>query len=83
MSEKPPRHAYELTLRIGGETWEDVLRMLENKAHHIRQHGPECDSTWGGAGTSGYVHIQTRDVTPEKYREELEAWMQRRREGEA
>ena len=73
---QPPQHPFELRISIGGNDWEYVLRTLDEIAAHIRQHGPECGLSSGGWNGCHSVDIQTREVTPAQYREELEAWMQ-------
>jgi hypothetical protein len=75
----PPKHAYEVLIKIGGETWEYVTQTLHDLAFHVEEHGPECGLTSGGAGGSHYVHIERRDISPQDYRIELEAWLAQRR----
>lgn len=76
---EPPRHAFELEIKIGAETWERLLCELGRLDDHVREHGSACNMASGGGGSSSSVHIELRDVTPEQYREELEAWCHGRR----
>lgn len=75
----PPQHAFELRVHVGGEDWEMTLRELERLVDHVRGHGPACNISSGGGGTSSQVSVGKRDVSPEQYRDELEAWMLQRR----
>jgi hypothetical protein len=72
-----PPHAYEVTIRIGGDDWEYVERALAEISTHLPDHGPDCNMCSGGAGGSHSVSVVTRDVTPEQFRAELEKWRQR------
>ena len=73
-----PKHAFELTVCVGGEDWEHTVRELERLTSHIRRHGPECNMSSGGAGTASHVYIETRDISPDAFEVELEAWSQQR-----
>jgi len=70
----PPKPAFTVTLSVGGCDWDTLVRRLVEEAEHIRMHGPECRSVWGGAGTHGHVQIDRRDVTSESYEAELQTW---------
>lgn len=71
---KPPVHAFEVRISIGGDDWGYVLRAIEELASHIPDHGPECGMCSGGGGGCHSVDIKRRDVTPEQYHRELEEW---------
>jgi len=75
---KPPRHAFEVEIHVGGETWGDTLREIQRFCEHIERHGPECNLASGGAGSAGHITVWKRDVTPAQYRRELEEWAQQR-----
>lgn len=71
----PPMPTFTLTLKIGACDWEDLAPRLRAEAEHIAEHGPECRSVWGGAGTHGSVEIIHRpEVTRESYEKELHDW---------
>lgn len=69
-----PQHAFEVRINIGGETWDYVVRTLDELAEHVAGHGPDCNMCSGGAGGSHSVTITTRDVSVEQFRAELEEW---------
>lgn len=70
-----PKRAFELTIKIGGNTWEDVLRELSFLSVHLPEHGQDCDSVMGGCDSYHTVHVQeTPGMTREKYFKELEAY---------
>lgn len=77
--EKPPKHPFELSLQIGGETWELVVHELYEMARHVEEHGPNCTSFGGGGGTAHTVTIEKRDISPADYRKELQDWFERQR----
>ena len=79
MESAPPKHAFELEIRIGGEDWASTMHELERFTAHVREHGPECSLASGGAGTAGDIRIDTRDISPEEYREELHCWWKQQR----
>lgn len=69
-----PRHAFEVTIKIGGDDWEYVLRAIKELAQYLEDHGPECKLLSAGAGGCHHVHIETRDIAPEDYHMELMRW---------
>ncbi len=72
---KPPRPTYTLTISICACDWERLIEQLREKVDHVADHGPICDSCWGGAGTHGHVRIEHHaDVTPESYEKALHEW---------
>ena len=80
---RPPAHAFELRISIGGENWDYVVRTLQELADHIPEHGPTCGLCSGGAGGSHSVTIHQRDVTPEQYHIELQQWLASHKEHKA
>ncbi len=76
MKKSPPMPAFTVEISVGGCDWQTVLRRIEETVSHVREHGPECRSVWGGAGTHGHVHIVQRSVTREQYEAELSQWLQ-------
>lgn len=79
MSERPHR-AYELDIHVGGDTWYDVMRNLEELADHIPDHGPACSSASGSPSCGHSVTVTHRpEMTHEKYIEALTAYLEARR----
>lgn len=71
-----PHRAFELTIKIGGDTWEDVVRELAFVADHVPAHGETCDSTMGGCTSNHLVSIERRpDMGNKRYFEELHAYL--------
>lgn len=67
-----PRRAFELTIRVSADTWEDAVRELRSFTEHIEEHGPECEMI----SASGYVHIDhDPERTHDRYLADLAAWM--------
>jgi len=76
MPMSPPRRAFELTIKIGGDTWRDVLRDLLDTARHVEQHGPQCNSVSGGYSTNHIVDVRVDpDMTHDRYVDQLEAYL--------
>lgn len=73
-----PKRAFEVEIRVGGDTWEDVARHLRDLMIHIEDHGPRCSSVSGGPSVGSYVDIVERpEMTHERYHEELERYLRR------
>lgn len=75
----PPKHPFEVRISIGGDDWDYVLRVIDELALHLRDHGPDCSLCSGGAGGSHSVHIERRDISAADYHRELEAWFRARK----
>lgn len=75
----PPQAPFTLELNVNGDTWDDLLRILQREVAHIADHGPDCKSYGGGGGGAHSVVIRRRDVSVEQYRGELDEWWQRQR----
>lgn len=70
----PPRRCYELDIKIGGDSWADVLRHLDELSRHIPEHGQECNSVSGGySGNHWVTCYHDLDMTHDKYFELLDA----------
>lgn len=71
-----PHRAYELEIKIGGDTWQDVLRHLHELQQHIPDHGEECNSVSGGS-TSNHIVIVGRypEMTHDRYVQELDEYL--------
>lgn len=70
-----PRHAFEVRISIGGNDWDYVRRTMKELLDMVEDRKPEevgCAS--GGWNGCHSIDVQRRDVTPDKFREELEAW---------
>lgn len=71
-----PHRAYELDIHIGGDSWEDVLRHLQDLAHHIPDHGLECNSTSGGYSANHTVHVAHRpEMNHDRYFDDLSEYL--------
>jgi hypothetical protein len=71
----PPMHRYELRITIGAVDWDSMQRALEDVVEHVKSRDEKsvgmASGGWNGCHS---VDLFVRDVTPEIYREELEAW---------
>lgn len=76
MSIERPRRKYELDLRIHGDTWEDIVRELQDLAQHAKSRGPECSSVSIGS-SSGYIITVRHDpnMTGDLYQQQLEEYL--------
>ncbi len=78
-----PKRAFELIVTIGADTWADALVEMDRLADHIREHGPRCHVVSGGCSSGAYVDIRhDPTMTPERYVEELTAYLKSRRRSE-
>lgn len=73
---KPPVSCVEIRMSIGAESDEIAIRQMQDYLYEWMDGGPRA-SCWGGAGSHGSIDVSRRDVTPEQYREELAAWMEK------
>lgn len=71
-----PQHPFEVTIKIGGEDWEYVTRVMHELAIHLEAHGSECTMCSGGAGGSHSVSVAKRDISKEEFRKELMEWFE-------
>lgn len=79
-----PHRAYQLTISIGGDTWEDVMRELEHFHLELESHGAECGLVAGGSSSSGYIHIvHDPDMTHDRWCEALRVYVKASREAAA
>lgn len=76
-AEGPPVHPFEVRISIGGNTRKYVVETLEDIAFAIQEGRGEVVS--GGYSGCHSVTIATRDITPDDYRKELAAWMERQK----
>ena len=78
MSEKPPQHAFEITIRIGANTWEYARSAAQEIAYYIADREPDqVNLSSGGWDGCHSVDLQRRRISPEDYRKELEAWREK------
>lgn len=69
-----PHRAFELEIRIGGDTWEDVIHHVRDLLPHIEDHGTACNSVSGSPSAYHSVNIVHRpEMTHERFIEELDA----------
>ena len=74
---RPPRRPYELEIKIGGRTWDDVLYQLRELATHIPEHGMQCDSVSGSPSSNHSVSVYTDEtMTDERYWRELDDYLE-------
>lgn len=79
MSDKPKRR-FELTLGVSGDSWEDVVRAVEDLLPHIVAHGPKCDSVSGSPSSGHWVHVvEDPEQTHERYHQQLEEYLEKKR----
>ena|ERR1051325_3769585 len=76
-AEAPPVHPFEVRISIGGNTRKYVVETLEDIAREIEEGRGEVVS--GGYSGCHSVTIATRDISPDDYRKELTAWMERQK----
>ena len=70
-----PKRCYTITVVVGGDTWADAARQLQQVADHVVDHGPECNETSGGPVSGSHVTIEHRpETTHDAYFEEIERW---------
>lgn len=73
--EEGPKRMYTLSVKIGADNWNEVLRNLEEVLHLVDERGATVDSVLGGPSgnwivVGGYNPGQTHD----KYFEDIKKW---------
>lgn len=75
VSSERPMRCFEVTITVGGDTWEDVRWQLQGILPHIEDHGPDCKSVSGSPTSNHVVHVvHNPEMTNEKYFAAIEAW---------
>lgn len=70
-----PRRAFDVTIRVGADTWEAAQWALGRLIRHVIDHGPECNMVSGGYSTGSTVDIVVNHdptMTHDRYFEELQ-----------
>lgn len=84
MDREMPRHPHELSIKIGAEDWDYVVRTLEELFERAKESERRNLSGFGGGGGGSYSVVQTdRDVGREAFRRELQAWFEDQKVGES
>lgn len=79
--EAAPQHAIEVRISIGANDENFLARVLK-EMDYLAETGSLKAGCSGGWDGSYSVTIARRDISPDAYRAELEAWRVRRKEGE-
>ena len=75
---KVPQRAFTLTLRVDGDTAQDLARSLYHLGDQIER-GELTTGTFGSPTTGGSYELLSIDKPHEKYFEELHAYLAARR----
>ena len=70
----PPRHAFELRIALGANTWEFVNRAIDDIRRDLDRNREHTGCASGSPDGCYSIDIQRRDITPAAYREELREW---------
>lgn len=82
-SRRPPLPPLSLTVTVGATNWDTLRARFDPLAHHVLEHGPECNESSGSSDVYSQVVFVSREVDVEAYRAELEAWLKREDERRA
>lgn len=81
---KAPKRCYEITITVGGDTWDDAIHEVLRLAYHAKDRGPECRCFCGGGHVGGSVEVRhDPNMTHERYIAELEEYLEMLRAYEA
>lgn len=77
LAAKPPKRAYQLVIRVDGDTWEDVVRMMREINTSVRDVGPDAFPCLSGGYSCGYTVQKVVDptMTHDRWAEDLNAWL--------
>lgn len=76
---KPERH-HEVAIRIGADTWDDVISALMNITFELETKGPGRQMVSGGS-SYGYIVIDKTndDITNKIYFDRVDKWLKEQR----
>lgn len=67
-----PHRAFEIELKVTGDTWKDVVYELNRIIDEVKEHGQDCKLVSGGYSSGGYVLINhDPNMTHDKYFEDI------------
>ena len=70
----PPRRAHSFTLKVDGNTFDDMLHLLSHFSAEFRN--GKHKAVMGGVDSGGYFfYAENPAMTPDKYMEELTAYL--------
>lgn len=73
---KKPGRRFEVTVRISGDTWPDVVQASQGILRHVEVHGPGCSMASGGYSDGYSVEVvEDPAMTHERYVTELDAYL--------
>lgn len=77
---KAPERRYVLSLKVGGDTWEDTLSLLRHLVYEAETRIGDLPSgnmiTTGGVNSGGYVNLRFNpDMDHEKYHQQNQAYL--------
>jgi hypothetical protein len=68
-----PKHAFEASITIGADTWQELESALEQIGTEVAMHPPGPKKSISGRYSIDIEHRP--EQTPEKYREEADAYL--------
>ncbi len=73
--EKPHR-AFELTIRIGADSFENLMSEVDSAFAHTRKLRENCNMVSGGINAGVSIYLETDEsMTTKRYHEELERYL--------
>lgn len=79
-----PQRKHEIAIRIGADSWEELLTRLRNLEDYLHIEGPGRELVSGGPA-SGCIAVDNEcpSQTHEVYFEQVEKWIEKRRREKA
>lgn len=78
-----PKRAFEVTLKIGADSWKDVIDQVDHLGFVLEQSGPKCSSVSGGPSSNHSVEVvHNPEQTHDKYFSQLDDFLEDQRERE-
>lgn len=73
---KKPHRAFEVTIKIGADTWAGLLTELDFVHSHLNDHDESCDSIMGGPTSNHSIEVSVdRTIDHDRYHKELKEYL--------
>lgn len=72
-----PRRRFEVTIKVGGDSWDDVMHTVRTACEELRVSGPKI-GVFGASATADLSILVSDlpDQTHDKYFQQVHAWLE-------
>lgn len=81
MATEKPKRCFEVTIKIGADSWDDVIAEIDHLHYYIEVTGPSCRSVSGSPSSNHSVSIDHQpEMTHEIYHQQLKSFIEEMRD---